>query len=319
MKQIPVTILTGFLGSGKTTLLNKILSTNHGKKLAVIVNEIGKVGIDNQLIVNTNEEIMEMTNGCICCTVREDLLIALKKLLTSKQGGKVDFEGIIIETTGLANPGPIIGTFFLDPTVQEAYVIDGVVTVVDGFHIQKHFEKGQEAEEQIAFADVVLLNKMDLVEDVDSIQRSIQSINPTANIISCENCDVNIEELLTIKTFVTKEKLDIYTYEGCTNHLKGVCSFVIRIEEPLDMGKVNGLMSAIVSELGENLYRYKGILNIASIDERVVFQGVHTLFAGKMDRTWREGEERVSELVFIGSGLNKEWFEKNVRDCILKP
>ena len=162
---IPVTILTGFLGSGKTTLLNRILSENHGQKLAVIVNEIGQIGIDNQLIMNVEEEIMEMTNGCLCCTVREDLLVALKQLLDVKAEGKMDFDGLVIETTGLANPGPIIQTFFLDPVIQSAYQINGVVTVVDSYHIHKHFEKGLEAKEQIAFADVVLVNKLDLIEE----------------------------------------------------------------------------------------------------------------------------------------------------------
>lgn len=314
---IPVTIVTGFLGSGKTTLLNRILSENHGEKLAVIVNEIGQIGIDNQLIMNVKEEILEMTNGCLCCTVREDLLVALKKLLDAKQEGKHDFEGLIIETTGLANPGPIIQTFFLDPVIQSAYQINGVITVVDSYHIQKHFEKGLEAKEQVAFADVVLVNKVDLIgdEEKDSLLAELQSINPTAKMIETLNCEVNIPSLLEIQTFKTRDCLEIYPHtEG--NHLEGIKSFVLRTERPLDLQKINGWMSAVVQELGENLYRYKGILSVADVERRIVFQGVHTLFAASYDRPWSEGETRMSEVVFIGKDINKEWFETHFLDCI---
>ncbi|MEC3557451.1 GTP-binding protein, partial [Bacillus thuringiensis] len=260
---IPVTILTGFLGSGKTTLLNRILSENHGKKLAVIVNEIGQIGIDNQLIMNVEEEIMEMTNGCLCCTVREDLLVALKQLLDVKAEGKMDFDGLVIETTGLANPGPIIQTFFLDPVIQSAYQINGVVTVVDSYHIHKHFEKGLEAKEQIAFADVVLVNKLDLIEESEkeNLLHEIQGINPTAKLIEATNCEVDIPSLLQIQTFKTKDTLQIYPHKE-HNHLEGVKSFVLREERPLDLQKLNEWMSAVVQELGEYLYRYKGILSI---------------------------------------------------------
>ncbi|WP_369903572.1 GTP-binding protein [Bacillus manliponensis] len=314
---IPVTIVTGFLGSGKTTLLNRILSENHGEKLAVIVNEIGQIGIDNQLIMNVKEEILEMTNGCLCCTVREDLLVALKKLLDAKQEGKHDFEGLIIETTGLANPGPIIQTFFLDPVIQSAYQINGVITVVDSYHIQKHFEKGSEAKEQVAFADVVLVNKVDLIgdEEKDSLLAELQSINPTAKMIETLNCEVNISSLLEIQTFKTRDCLEIYPHtEG--DHLEGVKSFVLRTERPLDLQKINGWMSVVVQELGENLYRYKGILSVADVERRIVFQGVHTLFAASYDRPWSEGETRTSEVVFIGKDINKEWFEAHFLDCI---
>ncbi|WP_245592184.1 CobW family GTP-binding protein [Ectobacillus panaciterrae] len=315
-KKIPVTILTGFLGSGKTTLLNRILSEQHNQKLAVIVNEIGKVGIDNQLIVNVEEEIMEMTNGCLCCTVREDLLVALKNLLQAKKEGKAEFEGLVIETTGLANPGPIIQTFFLDPIIQSAYEINGVVTVVDAYHIEKHLTKGLEAQEQIAFADTVLLNKIDLVsgEQQKHITELLQSINPTAEIVPTANCEVEIEKLLHIHTFQLQEKLNIRTHTD--NHLEGVKSFVLREERPLDMMKINEWMTAVVQELGEHLYRYKGILYVEGIDKRVVFQGVHTLFAASYDREWKEGEKRVSEIVMIGKNLNKEWFETHFLECV---
>ncbi|AOM05115.1 CobW family GTP-binding protein [Bacillus cereus group sp. MYBK59-1] len=314
---IPVTILTGFLGSGKTTLLNRILSENHGKKLAVIVNEIGQIGIDNQLIMNVEEEIMEMTNGCLCCTVREDLLVALKQLLDVKAEGKMDFDGLVIETTGLANPGPIIQTFFLDPVIQSAYQINGVVTVVDSYHIHKHFEKGLEAKEQIAFADVVLVNKLDLIEEneKENLLHEIQGINPTAKLIEATNCEVDIPSLLQIQTFKTKDTLQIYPHKE-HNHLEGVKSFVLREERPLDLQKLNEWMSAVVQELGEYLYRYKGILSIDRVDKRIVFQGVHTLFAASYDREWQEGEERVSEVVFIGRDINKEWFQEHFEECV---
>ncbi|ENQ3112305.1 TPA: GTP-binding protein [Bacillus cereus] len=314
---IPVTILTGFLGSGKTTLLNRILSENHGQKLAVIVNEIGQIGIDNQLIMNVEEEIMEMTNGCLCCTVREDLLVALKQLLDVKAEGKMDFDGLVIETTGLANPGPIIQTFFLDPVIQSAYQINGVVTVVDSYHIHKHFEKGLEAKEQIAFADVVLVNKLDLIEEneKENLLHELQGINPTAKLIQSINCDVDIPSLLKIQTFKTKDTLQIYPHTE-HNHLEGVKSFVLREERPLDLQKLNEWMSAVVQELGEYLYRYKGILSIDGVDKRIVFQGVHTLFAASYDREWQEGEDRVSEVVFIGKDINKEWFQEHFEECV---
>ncbi|PGM96713.1 CobW family GTP-binding protein [Bacillus cereus] len=314
---IPVTILTGFLGSGKTTLLNRILSEDHGQKLAVIVNEIGQIGIDNQLIMNVEEEIMEMTNGCLCCTVREDLLVALKQLLDVKAEGKMDFDGLVIETTGLANPGPIIQTFFLDPIIQSAYQINGVVTVVDSYHIHKHFEKGLEAKEQIAFADVVLVNKLDLIEESEkeNLLHELQGINPTAKLIEATNCEVDIPSLLQIQTFKTKDTLQIYPHTE-HNHLEGVKSFVLREERPLDLQKLNEWMSAVVQELGEYLYRYKGILSIDGVDKRIVFQGVHTLFGASYDREWQEGEERVSEVVFIGKDINKEWFQEHFGECV---
>ncbi|MEC2518722.1 GTP-binding protein [Bacillus cereus] len=314
---IPVTILTGFLGSGKTTLLNRILSENHGKKLAVIVNEIGQIGIDNQLIMNVEEEIMEMTNGCLCCTVREDLLVALKQLLDVKAEGKMDFDGLVIETTGLANPGPIIQTFFLDPVIQSAYQINGVVTVVDSYHIHKHFEKGLEAKEQIAFADVVLVNKLDLIEEneKENLLHEIQGINPTAKLIEATNCEVDIPSLLQIQTFKMKDTLQIYPHKE-HNHLEGVKSFVLREERPLDLQKLNEWMSAVVQELGEYLYRYKGILSIDGVDKRIVFQGVHTLLAASYEREWQEGEERLREVVFIGRDIKKECCQEHFEECV---
>ena len=210
----------------------------------------------------------------------------------------MDFDGLVIETTGLANPGPIIQTFFLDPVIQSAYQINGVVTVVDSYHIHKHFEKGLEAKEQIAFADVVLVNKLDLIEEneKENLLHEIQGINPTAKLIEATNCEVDIPSLLQIQTFKTKDTLQIYPHKE-HNHLEGVKSFVLREERPLDLQKLNEWMSAVVQELGEYLYRYKGILSIDGVDKRIVFQGVHTLFVASYDREWQEGEERVSEVV----------------------
>lgn len=314
--KIPVTILTGYLGSGKTTLVNRILSEQFGQKIAVIVNEIGSIGIDNELIVRSEEEVVTLTNGCLCCTVREDLLVVLKQLV--KKCETEHFEGLLIETTGLANPGPIIQTFFLDPIIQQSFEIDGVVTVVDAFHVEQHFCKGIEAKEQIAFADTILLNKIDLVTDsqVKKITSFIRSINPTATITPTINCEADIHSLLHISTFRVKDDLHVHHHEH--NHLEEIVSFVLREERPLDFEKINEWMAAIVSELGEYLYRYKGILNVQQTDKRVVFQGVHTLFAATYDRKWRDEETRMSEIVFIGKGLNKEWFEQHFHTCVFE-
>jgi len=316
-RKIPVTLVTGFLGSGKTTLLNRILSEHHGHRFAVIVNEIGQIGIDNELIVNVEEEVMEMTNGCICCTVREDLLVALKKLLQSRKKGEARFEGLLIETTGLANPGPIIQTFFLDETIQTYYELDGIVTVVDAYHIQQHFEKGMEAEEQVAFADLIILNKQDLVttSQLKEVKYQIQSLNPTAQIVPTVNSEIDFSLLFGIQTFRTRDTLDIRSHFP-KEHLTGVQSFVLREERPIDMVKLNHWMTAVVSELGEYLYRYKGIIAAQGMDRRVVFQGVHTLFAASYDRPWKQEEERKSEVVFIGKGLNKVWFEEHFHNCV---
>lgn len=229
----------------------------------------------------------------------------------------MDFDGLVIETTGLANPGPIIQTFFLDPVIQSAYQINGVVTVVDSYHIHKHFEKGLEAKEQIAFADVVLVNKLDLIEESEkeNLLHELQGINPTAKLIQSTHCDVDIPSLLKIQTFKTKDTLQIYPHKE-HNHLEGVKSFVLREERPLDLQKLNEWMSAVVQELGEYLYRYKGILSIDGVDKRIVFQGVHTLFAASYDREWQEGEDRVSEVVFIGKDINKEWFQEHFEECV---
>nr|WP_246040235.1 GTP-binding protein [Ectobacillus funiculus] len=316
-RKIPVTLVTGFLGSGKTTLLNRILSEHHGHRFAVIVNEIGQIGIDNELIVNVEEEVMEMTNGCLCCTVREDLLVALKKLLQSRKKGEARFEGLLIETTGLANPGPIIQTFFLDETIQTYYELDGIVTVVDAYHIQQHFEKGMEAEEQVAFADLIILNKQDLVttSQLEEVKYQIQSLNPTAQIVPTVNGEIDFSLLFGIQTFRTRDTLDVRPHFP-KEHLTGVQSFVLREERPIDMVKLNHWMTAVVSELGEYLYRYKGIIAAQGMDRRVVFQGVHTLFAASYDRPWKQGEERKSEVVFIGKGLNKVWFEEHFHNCV---
>ena len=316
-RKIPVTLVTGFLGSGKTTLLNRILSEHHGHRFAVIVNEIGQIGIDNELIVNVEEEVMEMTNGCLCCTVREDLLVALKKLLQSRKKGEARFEGLLIETTGLANPGPIIQTFFLDETIQTYYELDGIVTVVDAYHIQQHFEKGMEAEEQVAFADLIILNKQDLVttSQLEEVKYQIQSLNPTAQIVPTVNSEIDFSLLFGIQTFRTRDTLDVRPHFP-KEHLTGVQSFVLREERPIDMVKLNHWMTAVVSELGEYLYRYKGIIAAQGMDRRVVFQGVHTLFAASYDRPWKQGEERKSEVVFIGKELNKVWFEEHFHNCV---
>ncbi|MGM9985695.1 MAG: CobW family GTP-binding protein [Bacillaceae bacterium] len=321
MTKLPVTILTGFLGSGKTTLLNRILTTNHGLKLAVIVNEIGAIGIDHQLVVQTDEDVIEMTNGCVCCTFREDLIITLQKLNTLRKEGKQQFDGVILETTGMANPGPIISSFFLDEAVNKAYAINGVVTVVDGFHIKKHLEKGMEAEEQLAFADIIIVNKEELLTPNQKkvLLAHLREYNVSARIEFATYCDVDISALLHIQTFKMEEKLAIYQQQQPdSRHREGVISFALTESKPLDMMKLNEWMTAVVNELGENLYRYKGIISLKDCDKRLVFQGVHALFAASFDRPWMENEERTSQMVFIGRNLNKQWFEDCFRQLVME-
>lgn len=319
MKKIPVTILTGFLGAGKTTLLNRILSTNHGLKLAVIVNEIGQVGIDNQLVVQTNEDIIEMTNGCLCCTFREDLVVTLRNLYDLRKSGKHFFDGIILETTGLANPGPIIGSFFLDTEVNQHYSINGVVTVIDAFHLMQHLEQSIEIQEQIAFADIIVLNKENLIDTTKKkeIMEQLHRYNIGAKVIPTNYCDVDIHSLLSIGTFTIKEKLEIYKQKEQQHiHNEQIVSFSLIEKKPIDMERLNEWMTVLVHQLGENLYRYKGIVHIQGKNKRLVFQGVHSLFAASADREWRDDEERITQLVFIGKNLNREWFEDCFRELI---
>lgn len=320
--KIPVTILTGYLGAGKTTLLNRILTEKHRQKIAVIVNEYGEVGIDNQLVVDADEEILEMNNGCICCTVRGDLIRILRTLVFSMEQGKVKFDRVLIETTGLADPAPVAQSFFMDELLSEKFEVDSIVTVVDSKHITRHLDGHDEAQEQIAFADVIILNKTDLVSQdaLNSLEQRLMKINPAANRLHAQNCNVDLKDLLGIHTFDVSRKLEIDPHfleeHHHHHHDDNVSSVAFREEKPLDMEKVDQWMSYLVQEKGENLLRYKGILHIEGMEQRVVFQGLHMLFSGNPDRKWKADETRQSELVFIGKHLNKVELEQQFKRCI---
>ncbi|MBM4763171.1 GTP-binding protein [Bacillus sp. B15-48] len=320
--KIPVTILTGYLGAGKTTLLNRILTEKHQQKIAVIVNEYGEVGIDNQLVVDGDEEILEMNNGCICCTVRGDLIRILRTLVFSMEEGKVKFDRVLIETTGLADPAPVAQTFFMDELLSNKFEVDSIITVVDSKHISRHLDGHDEAQEQIAFADVIIVNKTDLVSDDDlkSLERRLTNINPAAKRLHAQNCNINIKEVLGINTFDVKQKLEVdpnfLADHHHHHHNDKVSSIAFREEKPLDLEKVDNWMGDLVREKGEDLLRYKGILHIKGMEHRIVFQGLHMLFSGHPDRKWKENETKLSELVFIGKDLNKEELERQFNNCI---
>jgi len=323
-KKIPVTILTGYLGAGKTTLLNRILTEKHNQKIAVIVNEYGEVGIDNQLVVDSEEEILEMNNGCICCTIRGDLIRILRTLVFSMDQGKVAFDRVLIETTGLADPAPVAQTFFMDELLSEIFEVDSIVTVVDSKHVTRHLDDQDEAQEQIAFADVIILNKTDLVsnDDLISLEQRLGNINPAAKRLHARDCKINLKDILGINTFDVNRKLEIDPHflkdHHHHHHDDKVSSIAFREEKPLDLAKVDHLLLFLVREKGEDLLRYKGILYIKGEECRIVFQGLHMLFSGRPDRKWNENEKKQSELVFIGKDLDKEELERQFKNCIAK-
>lgn len=321
---MPVTVITGFLGSGKTTLLNRILTEAHGQKIAVIVNEFGEIGIDNQLIVgNTDEEIFEMNNGCICCTVRGDLIETLTDLYARKQDDSTEFERVVIETTGLADPAPVIQTFFADPKIQKRYYPDAVITVVDSKHIEQHLDDGHEAVEQIAFADLVLLNKTDLVssEQLSNLADRIRKISATTRMVRTENAQVPIDELLDIRAFDLSQKLEIdpgFLEEEDHEHDQSITSVSLREEIPLERMRFQYWLQNLLNTKGQDIFRFKGVLNVKGKDERVVLQGVHMIFSQALDRPWEDDEPRLSEMVFIGRNLHVEQLREDFAKCVSK-
>jgi G3E family GTPase len=325
--RVPVTVLTGYLGSGKTTLLNQILTANHGKKIAVIENEFGEVGIDDALLKDrfeTTEDIFEMNNGCICCTVRGDLIRILSKLF--RRGTKLD--GIIIETTGLADPGPVAQTFFMDESIKEFARLDGIVTLVDAKHIEQHLdeEKPEGAEnesvEQIAFADRILLNKIDLVPDESALARveaRIRAINKYAPIMRCQNATVGMENVINLKAFELQRVLEMdpefLSPDATHEHDDTVYSVGFEQEGDLNMERTNTWIAKLLQEKGVDIYRMKGVLAMAGCAERYVYQGVHMLFTGETLTPWGDAK-RVNRLIFIGKNLDREGLKKGFESCL---
>ena len=309
-------MLTGYLGAGKTTLLNRILTYEHGKKVAVIVNEFGEVGIDNQLVIDADEEIFEMNNGCICCTVRGDLIRIIGNLMQRRD----QFDHLVIETTGLADPAPVIQTFFVDEDIQSQLALDAVITVVDAKHIWQHWDS-DEAQEQIAFADVILLNKIDLVteEELTELERRIKEMNAMVKLYRTQNSDLAIESILGVKAFDLDRALEVdpdFLNEDAHEHDDEVYSFAIVEDQPLDSDKLSAWVNELLQTKGPDIFRMKGILNLKDEPNRFVFQGVHMIFDGRPDRPWKSSETPRSEMVFIGRNLDEEAIRKGFRTCL---
>ena len=320
--QVPVTILTGFLGAGKTTLLNRILSEQHGHKIAVIENEFGEEGVDNEILLREQgqEQIIEMNNGCICCTVRGDLVRILGDLQRKREDKTLDFDRIIIETTGLADPAPVAQTFFIDDKIAEYYLLDAIVTVVDAKHAQTQLDEHHEAQEQVGFADRILLSKVDLVSEDEQVRlrERLVRINPRAPIKPVHFGNAPIEEILDIRGFNLNSILEIepgFLDDDEHEHDDNVKSFVFKSDKPFDSIKLEEFLSAMIQVYGKDMLRYKGVLSMAGHERRVVFQGVHMMMGGDLAKPWDKDEARRSKMVFIGRNLPQDVFVKGLELC----
>ncbi len=336
-EKIPVTVLTGYLGAGKTTLLNRILSEPHGKRYAVVVNEFGEIGIDNELVIGADEEVFEMNNGCICCTVRGDLIRIIEGLM--KRKGK--FDAIIVETTGLADPAPVAQTFFVDEDVQKAARLDAVVTVADAMWLSSRLRDAPEAKNQIAFADVIVLNKIDLVGpgELREVEARIRAINPYARLHRAQKCNVALEEVLERRAFDLDRILDIEPefltvddhahdhehghdhdhhdhHHGLKHfHDEDMQSIAVRYEGDLDPDKFMPWINQLTQSLGPSILRCKGIVALKDDSKRFVFQGVHMMLDGEPQREWKADETRESKVVFIGRDLDENLIRRGFLAC----
>lgn len=352
MSLIPATILTGFLGSGKTTLLKRVLGEAHGQKIAVIENEFGEENIDNDILVSdTQEQIVQMSNGCICCTIREDLRSALQLLAAKKRKGLLDFDRVVIETTGLADPGPVAQTFFMDDEIAESYLLDSILTLVDAKHADKQLDERQEARRQVGFADQIFISKTDLVprEEVDALAHRLKHMNPRAPQRAVHFGEVPIQEVFDLRGFNLNAKLDIdpdflkEEEHGHAHHDRGhghdhdhdhehgehcdhphhhhhdddVKSFVFRSDRAFDPLKLEDFLGAIVNIYGPRMLRYKGVLHMKGTERKVIFQGVHQLMGSDLGPQWAEGEPRVNKMVFIGIDLPRDIFLQGLEQCLV--
>jgi G3E family GTPase len=322
MSLIPVTILTGFLGSGKTTLLNRILKEQHGHRIAVIENEFGEAGIDNELLVqDRDEQIVEMNNGCICCTVRGDLMRILGELQARKKAGQLHFDRVIIETTGLADPAPVAQTFFVDDDIGQQYLLDAIVTMVDAKHAPQQLDEHHEAQEQVGFADRILITKTDVVppNDVATLRQRLVQMNPRAKVGEARHGQARIDDLLDIRGFNLNAILEIepdFLTDVEHEHDDDVTSFVFREDKPLDLDRIEDFLGGVLQVYGTQLMRYKGVLNIQGMKQRVVLQGVHMLMGSDAGSPWKPGEKRESKMVFIGRDMPKDVLLDGLAQCV---
>ena len=354
MDLIPSTILTGFLGAGKTTLLNRILQEDHGMRIAVIENEFGQENIDNEILVQeTGEQIVEMNNGCICCTVRGDLIVALNSLAQKRAAGEISFDRVVIETTGLANPGPVAQTFFVDEEVGAHYLLDAVVTVVDARHAMDQLDQHEEAQRQVGFADKILLSKIDLVDGaaVERLKTRLSRINPRAPISTSDFGRAPIAEVLDLRGFNLNDKLELdpdfllveeghdhdhdhqhehddcghdhVHGEACTHdhhhghHSDDIAAFVFKSDRAFDPERLEQFLGSLVQVFGPQMLRYKGVLRMQGVDRKVVFQGVHQIMGSDVGPKWSEGETPATKMVFIGKNLPKDVFIRGLEQCLV--
>jgi len=318
---VPVTILTGFLGSGKTTLLNRILQEDHGHRIAVIENEFGEVGVDNEIIEKSDEQIVEMNNGCICCTVRGDLIRILADLKARREKGALAFDRVVIETTGMADPGPVAQTFFTDEEIGGYYLLDSILTLVDAKHADKQLDEFHEAQEQVGFADKVLMSKTDLVSEADvaRLAERIKRMNPRAPIKPVHFGNAPLDEVLDLRGFNLNAILEIdpeFLTSIAHEHHDEVESFVFKSDKPFDGDKLEQFLSGMIQVYGPDLLRYKGVLWMKGNARRVVFQGVHMMMGGDLGKPWVKGEKKSSIMVFIGKKLPRDLFIAGLEQCL---